>query len=395
VRDLEGRIVGASKISRDITARKRDEEALREADRRKDEFLAVLAHELRNPLAPIRSSLDLLRMDDTGEHALKARTIIERQVGHMVRLVDDLLEVSRISQGKIELRSEPVDVSAVILSAIETSRPAVEAGKHRLSMTLPTESLAVKGDFVRLGQVVANLLNNAARYTSSAGTISVSAERDDGHAVIAVRDSGVGIEPGMLPRIFEMFVQIERPGHRAKGGLGIGLSLARNLVKLHGGEISARSDGLGKGSTFEVRLPLISSAVPKTANEVPPDCEKARHSVKRVLVVDDNVDAAQSLGMMLVAMGHQVRVEHAGTAALEAARAEAPDVALLDIGMPEMDGLELARRLRREPGLQNVRLAAVTGFGGQEDVARSKAAGFDEHLVKPVSPDVLRLVVER
>jgi PAS domain S-box-containing protein len=394
VRDRRGRIIGASKVARDITARKRAEETLREADRRKDEFLAVLAHELRNPLAPIRNSLHLLRVSDAhSEQAAKARIIIERQVNHMTRLVDDLMEVSRITRGKVDLQREPVDVSAVVLSAIETSRPAIEAGKHQITMSLATEPMVVRGDFVRLGQVIANLLNNAAKYTPSGGQIAITTQSQAGQALISVQDTGSGIEPEMLSRIFDMFVQIDRPGHRAKGGLGIGLALARTLIDLHGGQITAKSDGPDKGSTFEIRLPLSEAGVRRRSPEVPEEWSVAQ-SPKRVLVVDDNQDAAESMAMMLVSMGHQVRVEHGGEAALEAAKADPPDVVFLDIGMPGMDGLEVVRRLRREPGFAQVRFAALTGFGQPNDIERSRQAGFDEHLVKPVSPDALKIILD-
>jgi PAS domain S-box-containing protein len=393
IRDGAGRIVGASKIARDITARKQAEETLREADRRKDDFLAMLAHELRNPLAPIRASVEVLCLEGIGaEHVARAKSIIERQVSHMVRLVDDLLDVSRISRGKVTLQKEPVDLSAAILAAIETSRPAIEAGKHRFTIALADEPLVVEGDYVRLSQIALNLLNNAAKFTDSGGRISLAVRREGAHAVVAVQDSGVGIAPDMLERVFEMFVQGHRPGSESKSGLGIGLALARNLALLHGGELRAASEGPGKGATFELRLPLLKGARPEPAasREEP---KSVRLPAKRVLVVDDNVDAAESLAMMLSAMGHDVEVAHGGRAALERARAARPDVVLLDIGMPDLDGLEVARRMRREPALRHVRLAALTGFGQKGDIERSRQAGFDEHLVKPVSPEVLRLVI--
>jgi len=282
IRDASGRIVGASKIARDITARKQAEEALREADRRKDDFLAMLAHELRNPLAPIRASVELLCLEGiTPEHAARARSIIERQVNHMVRLVDDLLEVSRISRGKIELQKEPVDLSAAVLSAIETSRPAIEAGKHRFTLALADEALVVEGDYVRLSQIILNLLNNAAKFTDPGGTISLSVRRDGPHAVVAVQDSGAGIAPDMLERVFEMFVQGHRPGSDSKSGLGIGLALARNLAMLHGGELNAASEGVGKGATFSLRLPLMKAAMPRASDAGRPGWEGAGRREKQ------------------------------------------------------------------------------------------------------------------
>jgi PAS domain S-box-containing protein len=395
VRDSEGRIIGASKVARDITARKQAETALREADRRKDEFLAVLAHELRNPLAPIQNCLDLMELGDADPEGLaKARSIMSRQVKQIVRLVDDLLEVSRITQGKIELRREALDVSSIVLNAVETSRPAIEAGRHTLNVTLATEPLTVSGDPVRLAQVVANLLNNGAKFTDPGGTLSVLVRREGDQAAIEVRDNGMGIDASLLPRVFEMFAQGAGPGRRAQSGLGIGLSLARSLVLLHGGRIDAKSAGPGKGSSFVVHLPLA----PGHAAEAPAPAGAAwsgrNGAGKRVLVVDDNVDAAEALAMMLKSMGHQVQVANDGRLGVAMARAGRPDVVLLDIGMPGMDGLEAIRRLREGAEPARMRVVAITGFGRQEDIRRSADAGFDEHLVKPVTPELLRIAVE-
>jgi PAS domain S-box-containing protein len=397
VRDGEGRIVGASKVGRDISARKRDEAALRDADRRKDDFLAMLSHELRNPLAPIRNSLHLLRMAEPGgEDAARARTIIERQVNNMVRLVDDLLEVSRISRGKIDLRKEPVELSSAVLSAVETSRPVIEGAHHRFAIDLAAESLVVNGDFVRLGQVMSNLLNNAAKYTPDGGSIALAVRREGAYAVVEVRDSGIGLQAEMLERVFEMFFQAQGPAASPGGGLGIGLGLARNIVELHGGEIRAASEGLGKGSVFTVRLPLASSQPRKRpANAQEGWGRPGRNGPRRILVVDDNVDAAESLGLMLGNMGHHVQIAHDGRAALEAARETVPEIVLLDISMPGFDGHEVVRRLRQDPVFQKVRFAAITGLGRPEDVRKSREAGFDEHLVKPVSPEVLQLMLQR
>jgi CheY-like chemotaxis protein len=317
-----------------------------------------------------------------------------RQVKQIVRLVDDLLEVSRINQGKIDLRQEAVDVSSVVLGAVETSRPAVEAGKHTLNVTLATESLAVNGDPIRLAQVIANLLNNSAKFCEPGGTISLVVRREGDGAAIEVSDNGIGIEPAMLPRVFEMFAQGPRPGRRAQSGLGIGLSLARSLVLLHGGRIEARSEGVGKGARFIVRLPLVRAPVAQKADAAPTSWSARPRTGKRVLVVDDNIDAADALAMMLKNMGHEVQVANDGRLGVAMARAGHPDVVLLDIGMPGMDGLEAVRRLREGQPAKRMRVVAITGFGRQEDIRRSAEAGFDEHLVKPVTPELLRIAVE-
>ncbi|HET7671843.1 MAG TPA: ATP-binding protein, partial [Burkholderiales bacterium] len=363
--------------------------------RYKDEFLAMLAHELRNPLAPISNALQLLRIiDPASGEAQHARSIMERQLAHLVRLVEDLMDVSRITRGKIEVRKEPVLLSSVMLSAVETARPAIEAARHRFHINMPADTLSVDGDFVRLAQVIANLLANAAKYTDEGGQIWLDAGREGDEAVIRVRDSGIGIEAGALPRLFEMFGQLAGSEQRSKGGLGIGLALARALVELHGGSISAASRGLGQGAEFTVRLPLAASCL-GLHSPAPSGPHASPRARQRVLIVDDNVDAAETLQMVVSQMGHEVQAAHDGAAALAAARSGRPDVVLLDISMPGMDGLEVARALRREPGLRQVRVVALTGFGQQEDRRRSLDAGCDAHLVKPISPDDLRRVLER
>jgi PAS domain S-box-containing protein len=380
-------LVGGMAI--DVTDLKRVEEALKEADRRKDEFLAMLAHELRNPLAPVSNALQILKLSGVDPAAAeRARGMMERQVEHLVRLVDDLLDVSRIMRGKIELRRGPVELSAVVARAVETAQPVVEAEGHRLTVSLPPEPLWLDGDLVRLAQVVGNLINNAAKYTEGGGTIRVAADREGNEAVLRVRDTGIGIAPNLLPRIFDMFVQAERRTRDARGGLGIGLTLVRRLVEMHGGSVVAHSEGPGKGSEFVVRLPLLprpaGAAAPQTAgrrNAAPPP--------RRILVVDDSADAADSLAMMLRLDGHDVRVARDGPRALELAAADPPDVALLDIGMPGMDGYEVARRFRADPALRDVLLVAVTGWGQEDDRRRTREAGFDHHLVKPVETGVL------
>ena len=374
---------------------------LRDADRRKDEFLATLAHELRNPLAPIRTGLHLLRITPPGsDSAEQARAMMERQLGHLVRLVDDLLEVSRISRGKIELRRAPIELAAVVLSAVETSRPAIEAARHQLDIGLPARPLIVDADFVRIAQVIANLLNNAAKYTDPGGHIALSVRGEGAdaviEAVISIRDDGVGIPAELLPRVFDMFAQVDRNLDRAQGGLGIGLALAKSLVEMHGGTIEARSEGPGRGSEFIVRLPASEAAPRPAAGEAPFFASlKPGAGRRRVLVVDDNVDAAEALGLLLGEMGCEVHIAHGGAAAIEAARAHPPQLVLLDISMPGVDGYSVVRRLRQELAFSDVPFVAITGLGREADRDKARAAGFSEHLVKPVEPEALREILER
>jgi PAS domain S-box-containing protein len=379
-------------VARDITERKRAEHALKEADRKKDEFLATLAHELRNPLAPIRNALQILKMgDDNPALVREMREMMERQVQQMVRLVDDLFDVSRITQGSLELRRERLNLAAVAALALETSRPFIEAAGHHLSIELPPEPVWVEGDDTRLAQVLANLLNNSAKYTPSPGQIGLFVERLGDQAFVRVRDNGVGIPAEMLSRVFDMFTQVHSMPTGGQSGLGIGLTLVRKLIDMHGGAVAAHSEGAGKGSEFIIRLPVRA---PKTAEAAPPPARAdapAEGAVSRkVLVVDDNVDSAESLGKMLRLMGNQVRTAHDGPSALEEAAQFIPDLVLLDIGLPGMDGHEIARRLRLLSGLQEAVLVAQTGWGQDEDRRRSRAAGFNHHLVKPVSPVALQ-----
>jgi PAS domain S-box-containing protein len=378
-------------VIEDITEQKHAEEDLREADRRKDEFLATLAHELRNPLAPIRNSLHIFRMKGIQDPAVEQVTsMMERQVAHMVRMVDDLLEVSRISRGKIDLRKEPVELAAVLRNAMDTSLPLIEKGRHRLIVDVPDEPLLLDADPVRLAQVFANLLNNSAKYTREGGEIRVTVTVDDAMAVISVRDNGEGIPRTMLQRVFNMFTQVAT-GTRAHGGLGIGLTLARTLVHLHGGTIDAASDGPGKGCEFTVRLPIAKHAVVHAP--APSRGLVAGAPLRRVLVVDDNHDAADSLGMLLEFLGAEVLVAHDGHAALAAIRSYQPAVVLLDLGMPGMNGLEVARRIREDPVSRDITLVALTGWGQREDRRRTTEAGFDYHLVKPADVGMLQSIL--
>ena len=370
-------------------------EQLRQADRRKDEFLALLAHELRNPLAPLRNAVNLLQMNDIADPEIAwCRGVIERQVTQLTRLVDDLLDVSRMSLGKIKLQPETIDLASVVSRAVETSRPLIEAQNHSLSISLPTSPVRVRGDRARLTQMVANLLNNAAKYQNERGRIELSVEREDRHAVIQVRDAGVGIAPEMLSEIFELFAQGERSPDRARDGLGIGLSLVRTVVELHGGEVSGASEGLGRGSTFTVRLPCLP--VQAEVEELPDrEIQPAIPTgpPMRILVLDDNQDAAESLTRVLELGGHTVLMARQGEEALQLAEAERPAVVLLDIGLPGMDGYEICRRMRQN-GLSEALIVAMTGYGLDRDRVRSREAGFDAHLVKPVPPaEILQLIV--
>ena len=379
-------------ISRDITERKRNEEALLEADRRKDEFLATLAHELRNPLAPLSAALEIMRTaGDAAPTPPALRDMMERQLTHLVRMVDDLLEVSRITRGKIELRRERVNLATAVDHALETSQPLIEGGNHRLIVSLPSEPLFVEADPVRLTQVIANLLNNAAKYMDQGGSIHVTAERSGDEAMLSVRDEGIGIAAENLPRVFELFGQIDRSLKRAQSGLGIGLALVRRLVEMHGGRVDAHSEGLGQGSEFVVHLPLAAPM----PNLAPPLAASSPGipSPLRVVVVDDNRDAADTLAMLMTGLGSTVRVVYEGAAALEILPAFKPDMVLLDLGMPGMDGYEVARRIRQLPSAARILLVAITGWGEEKDQQRTREAGFDHHLTKPVRLDALRALL--
>jgi PAS domain S-box-containing protein len=392
--DALGRPQSAVAIVADITERKRAEAALHEAERRKDEFLAVLGHELRNPLAPLSSGLELLRCAGTGPDVVESvRSMMERQLAHLVRLVDDLLDVSRISRGKIALQRAPLDLGDVIEAAVELMKPKMSQRRHTLVLERAECALPVHGDFERLTQVVGNLLSNAAKYTEPEGRIVLRTEARGGEALVRVVDTGFGIPPERLTGLFQMFSQV--PEHRARtggGGLGIGLSLSRQLVELHGGSIEARSRGLGEGSEFMIRLPLAET--PTRTGPAAPQ-HSAAGPLQRVLIVDDNVDAANILATLLGLKGHEVRAVHDGRAALAAVEAFAPGIVLLDIGLPEMDGYEVARRMRARPNGSAMLLIAVTGWGQHEDKQRAAAAGFDHHLTKPVDMTSLERLLRK
>lgn len=387
VKEGHGKIVGAVVAQMDISDRIKAEDALRQADRRKDEFLATLAHELRNRLAPIAAAADLLGLGRTDETRIKQTSaIIVRQVKHMTGLVDDLLDVSRVTRGLVKLDKVKLDAKRILYDAVEQVRPLIETRRHRLAVHIPPEPAFVSGDVKRLVQVITNLLSNAANYIPEDSDIVLSMEVDGNHIKIAVSDNGVGMTPKLRERAFELFTQAARTSDRSQGGLGIGLALVKSLVELHGGSITVHSDGVGKGSRFAVCLPHLieketsSNFEPQAAAMDPPS------QTLRVMVVDDNADAdaAQMLAMLIEALGHQVLVEHHPHRALERARIEMPDVYLLDIGLPDTDGNELARRHRLQPETAQAILIAVTGYGQEQDRDAALNAGFDHHFAKPV-----------
>jgi signal transduction histidine kinase len=366
-------------------------EALKEADRRKDEFLAMLAHELRNPLAPIRNAVEILQLSEDRAVHERARELIRRQVAHMARLVDDLLEVSRITQRKVVLQRRVVSLRSIVDSAVEVARPLLDAHRHTLAVCVPEGDLWLEVDAVRLSQVIGNLLHNAAKFTPPGGAVSLTAVRRGDALEIGVADDGVGISPELLSSVFELFSQADRSLERSQGGLGIGLSLVKGLVEMHGGTVSAESAGVGQGSRFTIHLPLgrLLATGPPAASSRP----QALAAVRRILVVEDNLDSAEAMQMLLREMGHEVAIVNHGHEAVDVARAFAPEIILLDIGLPGMDGYALARELRSMPETGAARMVAVSGYGQQKDRARSQAAGFDMHLVKPVDPARLADVI--
>ena len=373
---------------RDITERKEMELELKESSRRKDEFLAMLGHELRNPLAPIRSGLDLLRMEQPGSDIIG---LMKGQVDHLVRLVDDLLDVSRIMRGKIEFRREPVELATVIAQAVETARPIIEGECHQLTRSLPLSPVWLDADSVRLTQVFANLLNNSAKYTPNRGHISITAHVEGQMVVVHIRDDGVGIEPELLPLVFDLFTQGDRAIDRSQGGLGIGLTVVKSLVEMHRGTVTAHSAGTGLGSEFIVRLPIL------TQQRIEPAQRLAHRPQRgyRILAVDDNVAAATLLKLLLSKLGpHEITVAHDGPSTLESVVNQRPEIVLLDIGLPGMSGYEVAARMRALPENAGILLVALTGYGSAEDRRESRAAGFDEHLVKPADIEVLRRLMD-
>jgi PAS domain S-box-containing protein len=387
---------GYSKIFRDLTDRRRlEEEAhkrveeLAAADRYKDEFLAMLAHELRGPLAPIANALEILRLESShSTTARQARAILERQVAHMTRLIEDLLDVARISKGKIALRKERTDLNDILERAVEASRPFIEARQHTLVVNRPDRPIWLTADAARLEQALNNLLTNSAKYTLPGGRIWLTAQRSGNRANVSVRDNGIGIAPGLLANVFELFVQGERTPDRAQGGLGIGLTLVKSIVEMHGGGVRALSAGVGHGAEFVLELPILDEEAPSA-----PEPDDSDSAVTRILVVDDSVDAADSLAMLLALDGYDVRTANDGIAAIAAAQDFRPDVMLMDIGLPGADGYTVAERIKRDPALGHVLLIAMTGYGQAEDRERSRAAGFRDHLVKPIDPHALHAIL--
>jgi len=393
IRDDQGRLVGVSKVARDIGERKRAEREAAEAARRKDEFLAILAHELRNPLAPIRYALDIAKQANaSADVRQRAEEVITRQIDQMARLLDDLLDVSRIARGQVALRRKWVDLTSVVGLAIDAARPLLDAKGHNLSIELPRETLRLNADPVRLTQILTNLLTNAAKYTDREGDIQLCARREGEEVVLSVRDNGMGIDPEMMPRMFTLFAQASPALQRSEGGLGVGLALVKGFVEMHGGRIDARSEGPGRGSEFVVRLPIGDK--PREDDPDAPARAAGPRSL-RVLVADDNVDIAETSATLLQLWGHEVRVAHGGREALEIAESFRPHIALVDIGMPQMSGLDVARALRLASWATHMRLVAITGWGQAEDRKVALRAGFDDHVTKPVEPARLQALLEQ
>lgn len=398
--DPDGRPDYMTGMCMDVTDRRqaaerlrRSEEALRLADQRKDEFLATLAHELRNPLAPIRNGVELLRVGLSPDRAERVHRTVQRQLTHMVHLVDDLLDIARISRGKIDLVREPITLDKIFEHAIETSRPLIDTGQHELTVSTPGRPVVVDGDLTRLAQCVSNLLNNAAKYTPASGRIGLAGAVRGGALEITVIDDGIGMAPDLLSKVFDMFAQGTHAGGRAQGGLGIGLSLVRTLVGMHGGTVHAESAGDGRGSAFTIRLPLAA-----TPSMPSPDAEPALPSgiaARHILVVDDNRDGADTLVMLLEAFGHRATMVHDGNAALASVRELRPDIVFLDIGLPDISGYDVARQIRADSALRQPVLIAVTGWGGDRDRRQTREAGFDDHLTKPIAAADVHGIVDR
>jgi signal transduction histidine kinase/CheY-like chemotaxis protein len=387
IRDANGDVSGIFVEGADVSARKQVEDELRAANRQKDQFLAMLAHELRNPLAPIMTAAQLLKVGRLDPRSVaNASEIIVRQASHMTDLVNDLLDVSRVTRGLVTLEKEELDLNVIVSAAVEQVRPLIDARRHSLTLQLSGRSAHVIGDRTRLVQVISNILNNAAKYTAPGGNLTLSVSTEEQRVLVGVRDNGVGIAPDILPYIFDLFTQAERTPDRSQGGLGIGLALVKSLIALHGGTVHASSDGLGKGSEFSICLPRLAAPSYAPGDAVSSAGQQAQDAL-RVMVVDDNVDAAQMLAALLEVQGHAVCVEYDGRGALERARRERPDVLLLDIGLPDMDGYELARCLRGQPESAGATLVALTGYGQSQDRKEAEQAGFDHYLVKPADMD--------
>ncbi|WP_406693409.1 ATP-binding protein [Singulisphaera sp. Ch08] len=386
IRDAGGEILGAVLVFRDDTERRDHERQMLEASRRKDEFLAMLAHELRNPMGSIKAAVAMLETPEAGRHLPWVRGVLNRQIGQLTRLLDDLLDVARITRGQIVLQTEPVDADLAIRQAIESARPLTEARGHRVDTQITPEPKRIEADRVRLEQVLVNLLGNAAKYTPTGGRIKVSSAREGADVVIRVEDNGIGIPPEMLPKIFDLFTQGERSLARTEGGLGVGLTIVKSLVERHGGAVTVQSQGLGQGSTFTVRFPALEVELPPadTPLAFPAKVDATHRKGTRILIVDDNKDLAQSLARLLRHVGHEVKMAYDGPEGIETARVYAPDVLLLDIGLPCLDGYEVARRLRREENSKRALIIAISGYGQEEDQRLSREAGIDHYLVKPV-----------
>jgi signal transduction histidine kinase len=389
--DSSGNVDGWVAVVLDITERRQLENALKDSDRRKDEFLATLAHELRNPLAPIKSSVAILKtLGSSNADLIASRDVIERQVHHMARLLDDLLDVNRITTGKLELRREPTSLADLVETAVETSRPIIDARSHELTVSLPDEPILLHADPVRMAQVFSNLLNNAAKYTDRGGRIWLTAERQGSDVLIWVKDNGIGITAEMLRRVFDMFTQESPALERSDGGLGIGLSLVKGLVELQGGSITAKSEGPGRGSEFLVRLPILASPAAPQPPALPADRQTTSPVKLRLLIADDLQDSADSLAMLMRTMGHEVETAYDGEQAVLMAEDLKPDAVLLDIGMPKLNGYDACRRIRQRPWAKDKLLIALTGWGQETDRRRTQEAGFDYHIVKPIDIDNLQ-----
>jgi PAS domain S-box-containing protein len=393
VHDRDGKLRGFAQVTRDLTERKQFKE-LEESQQRTHEFLAMLSHELRNPLAPIKTSVDIMRMRELNDPVLeRARDVIDRQVQHLTRIIEELLDISRITSGRIQLTSETLALDSLVTHAVEAARPLLDSKGHSLEIDKPEHHVWVRGDLTRLTQVFVNLLNNAAKYTPDGGRLEIEIRAADDTATVHVRDNGVGIAADLLPRVFDLFIQGPRPLDRADGGLGVGLALVHKIVSLHGGAVRACSEGTGRGSELVVTLPLFSEENSMTvASESPPTKQQQRR--RRLMVIDDNKDAAESMSMLFELWGHEVICAYDGRAALETAAKYRPDAVFLDIGLPGMDGYEIAERLRELPESSRTVLVAITGYGQDEDRRRSREAGIDHHLVKPVSPETLHKLLD-